>query len=389
MSKKNNTAIKILTFNGTYLPGYKAGGPIRSIANLVENLKSDIEFNILCQDRDFYDNNPYPNVKTDEWNEVNGANVFYHSSKNIKLRNLKRIINSSEHDISYLNGFFSEYTIKYLLLKKMKLIKNKPVIILPRGDLAKGALSLKSSKKTSFIKLVNLVGLYKNLTWQATSDEEFNDIKKLMGQKTPVYKIGNFAPKIRSTNREEESIKVQKQLNIIFISRITKVKNLKFAIEQSMKLDGLVNFDIYGPISDELYWEDCLSLIEKAPENISINYKGSIENEKVVEALKKADIMFLPTLGENFGHVIVESFLAGTPVLISDQTPWRDLESYGVGWDLPLNKPELYLEKLHYLMDMDNNQYENQFSSIYEYIQNEIGQNDKSEKFKSMVKEQL
>ena len=30
---------------------------------------------------------------------------------------------------------------------------------------------------------------------------------------------------------------------------------------------------------------------------------------------------------ENFGHVIVESWQNGCPVLISENTPWKNLES--------------------------------------------------------------
>jgi glycosyltransferase involved in cell wall biosynthesis len=48
------------------------------------------------------------------------------------------------------------------------------------------------------------------------------------------------------------------------------------------------------------------------------------------------DLFFLPTRGENFGHVIPEALSAGTPVLIADTTPWRGLVAAGVGWDLPL-----------------------------------------------------
>lgn len=381
--------IKLLTFNGTYLPGYKAGGPIRSIVNLVENLEQEVEFNILCQDRDFYDIQAYSNVEVNEWNNVGEAKVFYHSPEKISFTGFRRIINSQNHDVVMLNGYFSEYSIKYLLLRKLNLIMNRPVIILPRGDLSDGALSLKSWKKLFFIKVVKKFGIYKGLVWQATSKDERSNIKKIMGDETKVYTIGNFAPKIRNEYKEIKASKRSKKLNLVFISRITKVKNVKYAIEQVTKLEGQVNFDIYGPISDVNYWNECLDLLQRLPSNITITYKGSIENEKVLDVLKNADLMFLPTLGENFGHVIVESLIAQTPVLISDQTPWKNLEEHGIGWDLPLDNPQAYLKVLQYVMDMDKQQYEKQFSSISEYIQNELSQIEKSEEFLRMVKEQL
>ncbi|MNY40193.1 hypothetical protein D3C86_1749200 [compost metagenome] len=46
----------------------------------------------------------------------------------------------------------------------------------------------------------------------------------------------------------------------------------------------------------------------------------------------------MPTHGENYGHAIAEALSAGTPVLISDATPWRGLQQEGVGWDIPLGE---------------------------------------------------
>ena len=53
--------------------------------------------------------------------------------------------------------------------------------------------------------------------------------------------------------------------------------------------------------------------------------------------VERTTCMILPTLGENFGHVIVEAWTAGCPVLVSDRTPWRQLASHGVGWDVALD----------------------------------------------------
>ena len=66
-------------------------------------------------------------------------------------------------------------------------------------------------------------------------------------------------------------------------------------------------------------------------------YRGALAHEQVGAALREQDLFFLPTLGENYGHVVQEALLAGCPVLLSDTTPWRGLADRGVGWDLPLD----------------------------------------------------
>src|SRR5690606_23072653 len=60
----------ILTFVHYYLPGYKSGGPVRTIANMVEHLSDQLDFWIVTSDRDALDSDPYPNVTIDAWNAV-------------------------------------------------------------------------------------------------------------------------------------------------------------------------------------------------------------------------------------------------------------------------------------------------------------------------------
>ena len=67
--------------------------------------------------------------------------------------------------------------------------------------------------------------------------------------------------------------------------------------------------------------------------------------------------ILLPTLGENFGHVISEALVGGCPVIISDQTPWRDLEKEQVGWDIDLNDEVSFVNAIQYCINLDHDQY--------------------------------
>mgnify|MGYP007045661960 FL=1 len=68
---------RVLVLNGQYAPGYKGGGPIQSCINMVENLYEQIDFFVLCADRDYKETVPYSNVKINQWNEVGHAKVNY------------------------------------------------------------------------------------------------------------------------------------------------------------------------------------------------------------------------------------------------------------------------------------------------------------------------
>jgi glycosyltransferase involved in cell wall biosynthesis len=68
-------------------------------------------------------------------------------------------------------------------------------------------------------------------------------------------------------------------------------------------------------------------------------------------------LLLLPTHGENFGHSIIEALSVGCPVLISDRTPWKDLEKAGVGADLPLDQPERFTRFMQKMMELDNREF--------------------------------
>ena len=66
-------------------------------------------------------------------------------------------------------------------------------------------------------------------------------------------------------------------------------------------------------------------------------------------------IYFSPTHCESYGHIIMESLTALTPVLISNTTPWLNLETAGVGWALSLDIEKVFLDKIHIVGQFSDN----------------------------------
>ncbi len=50
-----------------------------------------------------------------------------------------------------------------------------------------------------------------------------------------------------------------------------------------------------------------------------------------------ASLFLLPSHNENFGLVVAEAMAHGVPALVTDSTPWRDLNSDDLGWCVPWN----------------------------------------------------
>lgn len=330
----------IFTFVACYLPGFKSGGPVRTIANMVEHLGDAFDFRIVCRDRDALDSQPYSGVVVDDWNRVGGAQVYYASPRSVRLRAVGRLLRETSYDVLYLNSFFNyQFTTLPLLARRLGLAPKKPCVIAPRGEFSSGALALKAWKKVPYLHFARAFKLYSGLIWQASSPHEENDIQREFGQHAhQIIVASDLPPLVEGQNQSgcTAARSVDRPLRIVFLSRITPKKNLDFALRTISSVPVPVTFNIYGPIRDETCWQQCLKLIAKLPEHISVVYQGSITPDKVPGVMAEHDLFFLPTLGENYGHVIPEALAAGTPVLISDTTPWRDLAQHGVGWDVPL-----------------------------------------------------
>lgn len=345
--------MKVCCIVAHFYPGYKAGGPGQSIINMIKHLGSAIEFEIITTDRDYLEKHPYPSIKYNEPNKVFNANVFYLQPWRFNLISLQKMINNCNCEIIYLNSFFSyQYTIQPLMLWIAGILKVKHVIIAPRGEFSKGAFRIKSFKKSIFIKIIQILGLCKKITFQASSTYEASDIYRILGKNTKVI----IAPNIVTLNKKKQKLerlpKEPGTLSMCFLSRIVYKKNLHGALDILNTLSksmlnvkcGTIKYDIYGIVEDLKYWRKCEKIIEQLSPNIKVQYKGAVKKPDVISVLSKYDLFFFPTFGENFGHVIFEALASGCPLLISDQTPWVDCIIKGIGWEIPLSKPECFLE---------------------------------------------
>lgn len=336
--------VKILALNQYYLPGYKSGGPIRTIANMVDMLSDDFDFYIFTSDRDASDSGPYTSISVNTWVKVGRAHVFYADKKVKSMSGIRKIIQETPHDILYLNSFFNPvFTIIPLMLRRFALIPKKPLVLAPRGEFSSNALALKRWKKRLFILVGKLMGEYRKFIWQASSKYEKEDIQMRFMPSLNIFIAPDLPSKFIKTQYIE---KKDSSFSILFLSRISPMKNVEFMLKSLMYVQEHVQVSIYGPIRDEDYWRSCQKLFQDLPENIDVSYCGSVPHDKVQDVMSAHDLFFLPTLGENYGHVISEALLAGLPVLIADTTPWRNLEADGLGWDLPLSDPRLFAEKI-------------------------------------------
>lgn len=349
----------ILTFVSHYLPGYRGGGPIRTIANMVERLGDEFDFRVITSDRDLNDEFPYRSVKVGAWNTVGKAEVFYAGPAQRSLRALAGLMRRTPHDLVYLNSFFNPvFSLRPLLARRIGLVARKPLLIAPRGELSDGAFRLKRWKKAPFTTLARFTRIFDDATWHASTEFEASDIYRMLGQQighavvaknlvieAPDLTTGLGAP---LASHDQSAFGVAQALRVCFLSRISPMKNLDYALKVMATVSAPIEFNIYGPKESIRYWDECEKLIASLPSNVVAVYRGAVEHTDVRATIAGHDVFFVPTRGENFGHVFMEALSAGVPLLVSDQTPWRDLKNRLIGWDIPLANPSDFASALEH-----------------------------------------
>lgn len=353
-----------------YLPGTKAGGPVRSVFSLVSLLKKYFDFYIITTNSDLGSDKEYVDIKPNTFFVKDEINYYYFNKENLIAENVLALLKQIDPALIYLNSFWSfTFSINIIRLKNKKLI-SAPILLAPRGMLSKGALSLKSFKKNIYLISAKLFGWYKCVHFHATNKQEEQDIKARFAS----AKITIASNLNSGTLLKNNSLKKAGQLDLFFLSRISEVKNLHFALEilKDVPSDIHINYDIYGNLEDQGYWNRCIEIINQLPKNVSVTYKNELAFNEVQSIISKYHSLFLPTLNENFGHSIVESLLSGCPAIISDQTPWTDLEKHNAGYAIPLNSKERFLHTIVAMAKLNQEEFSQKSNAANTYISNKI-----------------
>lgn len=336
-----------------YLPGERAGGPVRSIDALVHRLEGRVHFDVVTRGHDFGDATAYPGVVTDTWITGGPERRRYLSRRGERPLVLLRLLRQTPHDVLYLNTLYSlGFALYPLLWRRVGLLHSGRTVLAPRGQLAPGALAIGRFKKRAYLLTLRATGLFRDLEWHAASAEEEGHIRRLVADART-----HVAPNLRRpTVAPVGAASRVGGVRAIFLSRIAETKNLDGALRILLGCTVPVEFNIYGQQEDVAYWRKCCRLIVELPENVTCTYHGAVAHQDVAGIFADHDVLLLPTHGESFGHVIGEALEAGCVAIVSDRTPWRGLTARRAGWDLPLDDSGAFTAALEEYASFDETQ---------------------------------
>lgn len=352
--------MRILVTYQYYLPAYKAGGPIQSIANITKVLGVEkFQFYILCSDKDL--DNSVLDVTRDKWvNTGNNTQVYYMSGKTSDS-NVFSIMQKVDPSVIFINGIYSLPFTVYPLIYKTKARK----ILSVRGMLHPGALSQKALKKQIYLNMFRLFGLNKKSEYHSTTDEETQYIKSNFGDAKKVWTIPNLPNVLDYQQPLEKSVG---GVTLMSVSLISPMKNILLVLQALLHTTAKIEYYIYGPVKDVDYWAECKRVMQTMPDNVLVEYKGEVQPSNVANALAKGHYFIMPSKSENFGHAIYEALSAGKPVITSLNTPWNNLQKSNAGYNVNPNNIEELAELIDNLTQVDNDEYTTVTKAAKEYI---------------------
>ncbi len=360
--------MKILILLPGYYPAKNYGGPVISIQNFTTLLGNNYECYIITKNYEFKTNKKLTDIN-DGWNKIFNANVIYLSKKEFNYKEFFKITNEVNPNLIYVNSFFNYKMLLYAIAISKK--KNITILLAPRGELCKNALDIKKTKKMIYIILLKRILNSCKIFYQSTSAEETNAIiKYLKVSKSKVKELTNIPTICNDINNKKAKIKGR--INAIFVSRIHPKKNLSYLIDCLSEIKGKVKLDIYGPKEDIGYWNKVQFKISSLPKNIQVSYCGNLEHEEIIPTMMKYEFFLFYTLSENYGHVIAEAINSLCVPVISNKTPWNDLEKYNAGFIANIDNKKECIEKLQAIVDMDSEQYNHMIDNLKKYCNDKI-----------------
>jgi glycosyltransferase involved in cell wall biosynthesis len=130
-------------------------------------------------------------------------------------------------------------------------------------------------------------------------------------------------PELPSTKELHSKVEKSKPF-ILCVSTIYRHKNYEGLINAFSilpeKIKNRYTILIAGGKPDKEYFESLLNLVAAKNLEQHIYFLGRIEYESVPYLYSNADLFVLPSRLETFGHTLVESMAAGTPIVAANST---------------------------------------------------------------------
>lgn len=260
-------------------------------------------------------------------------------------KNIRRTLLESDYDVYHANTLWTDTTHATCVHARKV---GKPYLLSPHGMLYPTALAISSWKKKLMLRVWFNEDISAATCLHATCKQEM-EYCRTFGYGGPIAVIPNAVVfpdgvKLKQKNYTDEEGRRQ----IGFLGRlhpIKKVENIIYAIDKlTAQQKRTLSFQIMGKYNDH-YEKWLRSEVERLGLTSCVDFVGFVSGRDKYERLSRLSALMVPSDQENFGMIVPEALLCGTPVYASLGAPWEELNECDCGWWRD-NSPEAIAEVL-------------------------------------------
>lgn len=299
----------------------KAGGPTTSTRDLVAGLNAlgchaDI-LTIQTRGNDSSSSQP-PFIKTVPFDLKTPLQISSHCRRFLRQ--------NRQYDLYHSNGLWLDINHATCSIARKF---GKPCVLSLHGMLYPQALERSAWKKKLMLLLGHRSDIMHSTCIHATCVQEMEHYRR-MGFRNPVAVIPNPFPIPAYIHEIKRSCG---RFRIGYLGRLHPYKNVDRLIDAWAKIEVLADQGellIMG--TGESDYVQQLKNQAKRLQIKNIHFTGEISGRQKFEYLASLTALCLPSRSENFGMVVPEALITGTPVIATDTSPWEDLNTYHCGW---------------------------------------------------------
>ena len=205
-----------------------------------------------------------------------------------------------------------------------------PRVVSPRGMLEPWARGHRSGKKDLAWCLYQRRDLASASLLHVTSVQEAENVRRA-GLRTPIVIVPNGVdlpeiPSVRGSGSPRRAL---------FLSRIHPKKGL-LDLVQAWALVRPANWVMVVAGPDEGgHLAEVKRAVRAAGLESEFEFAGPVDDRAKWVLYQDSEFFVLPSYSENFGLVIAEALASGVPVITTQATPWREIETERLGWWIP------------------------------------------------------
>ena len=248
-------------------------------------------------------------------------------------------IDIKKADIVYIQYLF-HYTVLFALL--FSVLQKKKIVLCPRGSFSRFTFSNKFSflKKIWFCLFIK--PLQNKIKWQASSYLEVADIRRVLPKANIVeindgidYASFQGVDTLPDTNLVlKYTNKSYQVIDSVFFSmgRLHKIKRFDILIDAfDIFLKENINAKLLIAGEDDGVQQALEDQIKNLELTNSVFLIGRVNHQQKKELLSNVTAFALASEFESFGIVVAEALSCGCPVVVSNKTPWKEIEKNNCG----------------------------------------------------------